>query len=113
MGTYTSCSGSLWICDGHTINAGEIKAMVVGYSTYSNIVNFRIKKCSGSFQHSGIAYVNKGKTCDDAVVEANFGVGASEINVAVPLESGIKTYYIVVASIVGEYYYTQPVTVAY
>jgi hypothetical protein len=37
----------------------------------------------------------------------------SEINVTAPLESGTKTYYIVLASIVGDYYCTQPITVTY
>jgi C1A family cysteine protease len=113
IGVYTDCSGSSWTCGGHTINAGTIKATVVGYSTSSNIINFRIKKCSGNFQHSGTVYVNKGKTCNAAVGQTGFGVGVSEINVTAPLEKGTKTYYIVLASIVGDYYYAQPITVTY
>jgi hypothetical protein len=93
------------------MNAGTIKAAVVGYSTSSGIINFRVKKCSGNFQQSGTVYVNRGKTCNAAVGQASFGAGGSEINVTAPLESG--TYYIVLASASGEYYYAQPVTVTY
>jgi hypothetical protein len=115
MGTYTPCSGNDKNCNGKTFKAGTIKATVIGYSTSSNIINIRIKKCSGSFTHSGTAYVNVGSsfTCTNATNSVSFGAGENEINLNMPLQNGTKTYWITVASSTLDYFYADYITVSY
>ncbi|GHU68902.1 hypothetical protein FACS189413_06820 [Bacteroidia bacterium] len=115
QGTYTACSGSNKTCNGHSFLAGTIKATVIGYSTSSNMLNLRIKKCSGSFTNSGTAYVNTGSafSCTNAIASMSYGAGVSDININVPLQSGTTTYWVTVASATTDYFYANAITVTY
>ena len=115
---YTACSVGSWNCNNHTFYYGQIKSKIIAVRDYYHgsidSIEFRIQKCDDSpFQHSGIAYVNVGQTCTTAIASSSYKAGDYYVDIVAPVQRGTRDYYLTVASVIGEYYSTNKITVSF
>ncbi|MBL7792511.1 MAG: S-layer homology domain-containing protein [Saprospiraceae bacterium] len=118
VGTYNACptTNVFGSCVGQNFLGSTIQ-MSLYQVTSTNFV-FRIKKCTGTFAQSGVAYIKdqtNGGVCGAVLGSQSFSSGVSYISITIPIPSGFTSgtqdFYGTVNSSNGDRFWAGKVTV--
>ena len=113
--TYTSCSEGATRygnCSTKPNLPNNIKMMVT--SITSSTISFSVRKCSGTFEHTGTAYIKEGGVCgtNRAIQSYSIGWYYIDFTIANNLEVGdTKNFYVVLSSSTEDRYYAGPIAI--